>query len=187
MCACSPSLAPIDQAPRARAPCISTFRPQWSSSDVPAACLREVRQRVPQHPGHQLIAALAAPLLQSFCSTDGGPHAAWPPDRQLCVEQRRNAGPGSAAACAGGRQVAAQLGGHTPSMSHASVTVARTASSRIVRPEGVVHFRLLRHESEFVRHESGFDPTNSGGTQQRPGTSRVRWSKLPAANGPGST
>ena len=45
----------------------------------------------------------------------------------------------------------------------------------IVHPEGVVHFRLLRHayESEFVRHESGFDPTNSGGTAQRPGTSRV--------------
>ena len=51
----------------------------------------------------------------------------------------------------------------------------------IVHPEGVVHLRLLRHESEFVRHESGFDPTNSRGTQQRPGTSRFRWAKRPAA------
>ena len=51
----------------------------------------------------------------------------------------------------------------------------------IVRPEGVVHLRLLRHESEFVLHESGFDPTNSGGTQQRPGTSRDTWSKPTAS------
>ena len=29
---------------------------------------------------------------------------------------------------------------------------------------------------------TNLDPTNSGGTQQRPGTSRVRWSKRSAAN-----